>query len=81
MKPAPPGMLTLTPWWLRLHGASSVAGLIAVAAAAGVGAYLVHGFFDYFLEFTPTYALFWLLAGILAALATDDHPRGARVGE
>ena len=26
-------------------------------AAAGLAAYLVHGFFDYFLEFTPTYAL------------------------
>ena len=23
----------------------------------------VHGFVDYFLEFTPTYALFWILAG------------------
>ncbi len=38
-------------------------------AAAGLAAYLVHGFFDYFLEFTPTYALLWLLGGMLAALA------------
>jgi hypothetical protein len=38
----------------------------------GVGgalvAYLVHGTLDYFLEFTPTYALLWLLAGALVAL-------------
>jgi len=56
---------------LRQHGATSVAGLVAAAAAAGLGAYFVHGFFDYFLEFTPTYALLWLLAGMLAALASD----------
>ena len=34
--------------------------------AAGLAAYLVHGFFDYFLEFTPTYALLWFLGGLLA---------------
>jgi hypothetical protein len=67
---------------LRQHGAASVAGLIAVAAAAGLGAYLVHGLFDYFLEFTPTYALFWLLAGMLAGLASDPrHPHRAGVLE
>ena len=38
----------------------------------GVGgslvAYLIHGTLDYFLGFTPTYALLWLLAGSLVAL-------------
>jgi hypothetical protein len=56
---------------VRHHGAASVAGLIAVGAAIGLAAYLVHGFFDYFLEFTPTYGLLWLLAGILTGLATE----------
>jgi hypothetical protein len=56
---------------IRHHGAVSVAGLLAAGAATGLGAYLVHGFFDYFLEFTPTYALFWLLAGLLSGLAID----------
>jgi len=52
-----------------VHGAASVAGLLIVGVATGLGAYLVHGFFDYFLEFTPTYALFWMLAGIVTGLA------------
>jgi hypothetical protein len=55
----------------RLHGPSSAAGLLAVGAAGGLGAYAVHGFFDYFLEFTPTYALLWLLGGMLMALASE----------
>ncbi|HEY7372467.1 MAG TPA: O-antigen ligase family protein [Polyangia bacterium] len=54
---------------VRVHGAASPGGLVAAGAAAGLGAYLVHGFFDYFLEFTPTYALFWLLAGLLTGLS------------
>jgi O-antigen ligase len=57
---------------IRHHGAASVAGLIAIGAAIGLAAYLVHGFFDYFLEFTPTYGLLWLLAGIVAGLAARD---------
>jgi len=57
---------------IRQHGAASVAGLIAAGAAAGLAAYLVHGFFDYFLEFTPTYGLLWLLAGLVMALSTTN---------
>jgi hypothetical protein len=57
---------------LRRHGVRSPGGLLATGAAAGLAAYLVHGFFDYFLEFTPTYALLWLLAGLLTALSSDS---------
>jgi hypothetical protein len=46
---------------------------VAAGAATGLGAYLVHGLFDYFLEFTPTYALFWLLGGLLTGLAADPE--------
>jgi O-antigen ligase len=60
---------------VRQHGGASVAGLIAAGAAIGIAAYFVHGFFDYFLEFTPTYALFWLLAGIVTGLAARDSAR------
>jgi hypothetical protein len=35
---------------------------------AALAAFLVHGTLDYFLEFTPTYGLLWLLAGSLVAL-------------
>lgn len=58
---------------LRRHGTSSTAGLLATGVAAGLAAYLVHGFFDYFLEFTPTYALLWFLGGLLMALSSDHN--------
>ena len=44
--------------------------------AIGLAAYLVHGFFDYFLEFTPTYGLLWLLAGIVAAPGRARYREG-----
>jgi hypothetical protein len=40
--------------------------------ALGLGAFLLHGALDYFFEFTPTYTMFWLLAGALVAL--DRQP-------
>ena len=58
---------------LQRHGTSSSAGLLATGVAAGLAAYLVHGFFDYFLEFTPTYALLWFLGGLLTALSSDHN--------
>ena len=42
--------------------------VLVFGVGAGLAAYLVHGTLDYFLEFTPTYALLWLLAGALVAL-------------
>jgi hypothetical protein len=41
---------------------------LALGVATALATYLLHGVLDYFLEFTPTYAQFWLLAGMLAAL-------------
>jgi O-antigen ligase len=52
-----------------LAAANSAARVMALGAAAGLAAFAVHGALDYFLEFTPTYALIWLLAGMLAAAA------------
>ena len=43
--------------------------VLALGVAAALATYLLHGLLDYFFEFTPTYALFWLLAGMLVALA------------
>ena len=71
-------VLTIVMFWragrraLRAHGASSPAGLLAAGACAALGAYLVHGFVDYFLEFTPTYALLWLLGGMVVGLGGDE---------
>ncbi len=40
----------------------------ALGFGVGLGAYLVHGTFDTFFEFTPTFALAWLLGGAVVAL-------------
>ena len=50
--------------------AAGVSGRLVVwGLSLGLGVYFLHGAVDYFLEFTPTYGLFWLLAGALVALA------------
>jgi O-antigen ligase len=41
---------------------------LILGVAAALGAFFLHGTLDYFLEFTPTYTLFWLVAGTLVAL-------------
>jgi O-antigen ligase len=50
------------------------------ALALGLGiawlAFFMHSSVDYFMEFTPTYSLFWLIAGLLIGLLTgtaDDE--------
>jgi hypothetical protein len=50
--------------------ASSIPGhrVLVFGVSGALAAYLVHGTLDYFLEFTPTYALLWLLAGALVGL-------------
>jgi hypothetical protein len=35
--------------------------------------FFLHGAVDYFMEFTPTYGLFWLVAGLLVGLLTGLH--------
>jgi hypothetical protein len=46
---------------------------LGAGLAAGLLAYLVHGVLDYFLEFTPTYALGWLFAGMLVGLGRSER--------
>ena len=43
--------------------------------SATVMVFLIHGIFDYFLEFTPTYLLWWLAIGSLAACITETEDR------
>ena len=42
--------------------------LFSLALLAALVGWLAHSTLDYFLEFTPTYLLFWIWAGVLAAL-------------
>jgi O-Antigen ligase len=44
-----------------------VAGLLA-----GLATFFLHGLVDYFLPFTPTYGLFWVLAGATTGLASGE---------
>jgi hypothetical protein len=46
----------------RAHAAAGR--LLPLAAAVAVGTFFVHGLLDYFLEFTPSYGLFWLLVAL-----------------
>jgi O-antigen ligase len=50
----------------RPRGSGQPTGLGSGLAA---GAFFVHGLFDYFLEFTPLFCLFWMLLGLTAARA------------
>jgi hypothetical protein len=53
--------------------------LLVVAWTAAAGAFFVHGALDYFLEFTPTYGLYWLTLALTggawsAPAATPEPP-------
>jgi hypothetical protein len=52
--------------------------LLSLALVAGLAAWYLHGFFDYFYEFTPTYVLFWIMVGLLASLSTGKRGWNAR---
>ena len=54
---------------------SALAAPVAAAYAIAVGTFFVHGLLDWFLEFTPTYGLYWLLLAHLVAGA--DRQRSA----
>lgn len=56
-------------WRVWRAAGSTRAKLFALGLGASVAAFYIHGFVDYFLEFTPTYTLFWLLTGITAGLS------------
>jgi hypothetical protein len=43
--------------------------LMLLGLGASFASFILHGFVDYFLEFSPTYALFWLVLGMAAGYA------------
>ena len=60
--------------WRELTARSTRA--LALGLSVALLTFFVHGLIDYFMEFTPTYGLFWLIAGLLIGLLTgltDDE--------
>jgi hypothetical protein len=53
--------------------------VLVFGLGAALAAYLVHGTLDYFLEFTPTYGLLWLLAGALVGLERLSSERSRAI--
>ena len=48
-----------------------------LALVGSLTAWFVHGLFDYFYEFTPTYVAFWLIAGLSVARGPSARTAGA----
>lgn len=47
--------------------------LLAGGLGVALLTFFLHGTVDYFMEFTPTYGLFWLIAGLLVGLLTGTR--------
>jgi len=62
---------------VRRAAAAPATRTLALGLGAGLCAYLLHGAFDTFLEFTPTYGLLWLLGGMIVALGRPPAERAA----
>jgi hypothetical protein len=54
--------------------------LVGLGCGVAAGAFFIHGWIDYFLEFTPLFGLFWMLLGLTAALADEAPPRSSLPG-
>jgi hypothetical protein len=55
------------------HIREEAAWLLTLGLIASLLAWYVHGFFDYFFEFTPTYVAFWLIVALLAGAPPRRH--------
>lgn len=49
--------------------------LLLAGIGMGLATYCIHGAVDYFLPFTPTYGLFWILAGMAASLGHTENSK------
>ncbi len=47
--------------------------VLVIGLGAALLAFFLHGFVDYFMEFTPTYGLFWLIVGLLVGVLMGRH--------
>ena len=47
--------------------------MLVIGLGMALLTFFLHGTVDYFMEFTPTYGLFWLIAGLLVGLLTGTR--------
>jgi len=69
-------------FWCLLRAKAALAGGPSEQGSAYFGvaylsAFMLHGLVDYFLKFTPTFLLFWLLLGMLCANGRENRGRYA----
>ena len=58
------------------RSAADARGRILIAGIGiGIGTYWLHGVVDFFLPFTPTYGLFWILTGMAVGLESGRESR------
>jgi hypothetical protein len=55
-------------------GSDGGAGYLALACVVAAGLFFVHGALDYFLEFTPTYGLYWLMLALASGAWLPPSP-------
>lgn len=65
-------LAVIAAWRRAWRAACSDRRVVLVGLGLGLATFYVHGLADYFLEFTSTYALFWLLAGLIVGLGEED---------
>jgi hypothetical protein len=68
------GALLTNGWrtWQRWLGSPGTRLLWLLGLNTALLVFLVHGLFDYFLEFTPTYLLWWIVLASLVAIISPD---------
>lgn len=78
------GIFIWLSWRILRMGRAKVKGqrmegswLLVLGILVGLITWYLHGFFDYFYEFTPTYMLFWLMVGLLAAFIVPERESNA----
>ncbi len=63
--------------WRKVLTTSALAAdkVLVICMGMATAAYLLHGFVDYFLAFSPTYAQFWILTGAIIGLSQEIRSR------
>ncbi len=71
------GVLGVNGWraWQHLLAAPGTRLVWLLGLSAALLVFLVHGLFDYFLEFTPTYLLWWIVTALLVATISVSTKR------